>query len=527
LSTSNQVSRKIGRLIAGRIAGTQCSEEEIAGLRDGTMGGITLFKDNAEDLVQLATLINQIYRAYEGGTPFVAVDQEGGAVQRFDHILTPLPSAMSLGAIGDRSVVDLVTRINARQSKLLGINCLLAPVMDVCSEPLNPIIATRAYSDNPNIVRELAKAAALAISDEGVIPVGKHFPGHGATKEDSHTQLAVNQADGKRLWQRELIPFKDCSEFVPAILTAHVWHPSIDAEPLPGSLSPRVTSGLLREYLNFDGLVMTDDLLMKAITDKWGLGEAAVLAILAGADLILVCGSMEQTREVHTALTEAVASGRITEQRLDEAVERVESAMRLTSKNAYSPENLSGTIERLRAQISADYDTALGATCQAMTVLKGELPQDFAGEWVVVAPDHKRYPLDLAARLKEWLGKVDHHKEATVLSQRYTVNPEADECSRIAEFCAGRNCIFVSYRSLINRGQQELAKLLSQYGIPALNVSVDTPYDFVVLPDWANCLATYDPSDLAVEAAAMVIAGKREPAGACPVELRYNPQLLI
>jgi beta-N-acetylhexosaminidase len=525
LSTSSQLERKVGRLIAGRIAGTVCTDDELSALKDGTMGGITLFKDNAEDLVQLATLVNQVHRAYDG-VPFVAVDQEGGAVQRFDHVLTPLPSAMALGAIGDPETVSAVTKINAVQSKLLGINCLLAPVMDLCTEPLNPIIATRAYGDNPSKVRDFARIAARAIADEGVIPVGKHFPGHGATKEDSHSKLAINHADGKVLWQRELIPFKDCAGELPSILTAHVWHPSIDEEPIPGSLSPRVTSGLLREYLKFDRLVMTDDLLMKAITDKWGLGEAAVLAVLAGADLVLVCGTMDQTREVHKALLDAVSSGRISEAQLNKSVQRIETALEIASKNAYSHENLPKTIDRLREQISADHDTALSASTKAITLLRGELPTGFDGDWVVVAPDHPRYRIDLAARLKEWFGRTEHNKEATVRSERYSLNPSSEECKRIADSCADRNCIFVTYRSLLHEGQQRLSKLLAQRAHPRLSVSVDTPYDFLVMPDWQNCLATYDPSDLSMEALAIVISEKKAPTGSCPVELKYNPQLL-
>jgi beta-glucosidase-like glycosyl hydrolase len=291
------------------------------------------------------------------------------------------------------------------------------------------------------------------------------------------------------------------------VLTAHVWHPSIDGEPLPGSLSGRVTSGLLREYLNFDRLVMTDDLLMKAITDKWGLGEAAVLAVVAGADLILVCGTMEQTHEVHKALLDAISSGRISESRLEQAVGRINAALDISKKNAYSHKNLPGVIDTLRERISADYDTAISASCKSITVLRGELPEEYSGEWIVVAPDHPRYGMDLAARLKEQFGRQEHHKQTTVLSQRYNVDPSGDECSRIADFCAGRNCIFVTYRSLLNEGQLRLGKVLAERAVPQLTISVDTPYDFLVMPDWPNCLATYDPSDLAMESAAIVISG--------------------
>lgn len=526
MNKSNRLESKIGRLIVGRIAGTVCNEEELEALRDGTMGGITLFKDNAVDLVQLASLINQIYRAYEG-TPFVAVDQEGGPVQRFDHILTPLPSAMALGATEDWDIISAVNRINARQSKMLGINCLLAPVMDICSEPLNPIIGTRAFSDNPNKVREWARIATKAIVDEGVIAAGKHFPGHGDTKEDSHTGLAVNHADGKVLWQRELIPFKECASDLPSILVAHVWHPSIDSDKLPASLSPRVVSGLLREYLKFDGLVMTDDLLMKAITDQWGLGEAAVLSVLAGVDMLLVCGNMQQTREVHDALAEAVSSGRIPEQRLEQAIKRVETALEIADVHAYHPNRLQRTIENLREEISGDYQTSLDASKKAITVLSGKIPEEFHGEWVIVEPDHPRYKIDLAARLKETFGREGRFKEATFSCQRYNVNPDPDEVDKIGSQVEGKNCIYVTYRALLNSRQQMLGMVLAHKAIPRLTVAVDTPYDSAQMIGWKNCLATYDPSDLAIEALALILAGQGEPGGKSPVELQQNPQIRI
>src|SRR5439155_2747230 len=231
--------------------------------------------------------------------------------------------------------------------------------------------------------------------------------------------LAINEADGKLLWQRDLLPYKDCRQMVPAVLVGHIWTPSIDGDCLPASLSPRVTSGLLREYFNFDGLVMTDDLLMKAVTDKYGIGEAAVLAILAGVDQVLICGTLEQSLEAHKHISEAVDSGRISEKRIEESVRRIEKALAATSAaGKRNSEELQTAMDKLRAEIAVDSDTALGASAAAITVLRGVIPDEFDGEWVVVAPDHPRYPMKLSARLKETFGK-GKFKDVEVLEKRY------------------------------------------------------------------------------------------------------------
>src|SRR5690606_1274238 len=163
-------------------------------------------------------------------------------------------------------LVDKVTRLSAKQLGMLGFNCLLSPVLDVLTNPENPVVCTRAFSNEPYLVSRFGRIVAEAISAEGLVPVGKHFPGHGATGEDSHLSLAVNKLPAETVWKIDLTPFKACLDVLPAVLTAHVWVPCIDEEPVPASLSSRITGAVLRDYLEFDGLIMTDDMNMKGLT---------------------------------------------------------------------------------------------------------------------------------------------------------------------------------------------------------------------------------------------------------------------
>src|SRR4030095_10798205 len=242
VSNLADINAAAGKLILGKVAGTVLTAEEIDLMRSGTIGGVTLFRNNAESLEQLADLVQSI-RRHMLHDPIIAVDQEGGAVQRFDKVLTPLPSAMAVAAAGSVDSAKAMAQLNATEVKLLGINCLLTPALDVLSNSLNPVIGTRSFGSDPHVVRDYGIAVCQALHAAGVIAVGKHFPGHGDTLEDSHKNPAVNRADARTLWQRELVPFRGCLQYLPEVLSGHLWLPSVDNEMLPASLSERVTTG--------------------------------------------------------------------------------------------------------------------------------------------------------------------------------------------------------------------------------------------------------------------------------------------
>lgn len=517
MAASEKLKQAAGRLIVGKVPGTILDDESKHLLQSGIMGGVTFFKDNADNLTQLSNLVYDIVETYAASTeafPFIMVDQEGGAVQRFDHVITPLPSAMALAAGKSSSILREITAINAQELKLLGFNCLLAPVLDLAINEKNPIVSTRAFGDQANSVAQLGKIVIETLNNQGMLAAGKHFPGHGGTSEDTHLSLAVNSKTLDQLSESELEPFKRNLSELPAMLTSHVWFSKIDQEPLPASLSFKVTTELLRNKLKFDRLVITDDLLMKAITNKWGLGEASVMALEAGADILLTCGAASEIKSVHEAIVAAVESGRLTEERLEKSLTRLERALLPLSKERYlhiRAGKRHDSIEKLEAVLPRNRKIAFEAAQKAICQLRGSMPNLADGNWTIVAPNHPRYKIDLASFINA--------AGLTVNQIRYDLNPTAGDCERIKDRVSGQNCIYLTYRTAINEGQILLGQLLKNVCHKTLAIAVDAPFDANHLPHWDNYIATFDPSDLAIEALSGILSSQLKLEGTCPTSL--------
>jgi beta-N-acetylhexosaminidase len=274
--------------------GTSLPAELSRWLARGEVGGVVLYSRNIESLAQVRTLCREI-RSSAGRRnplPLIAVDQEGGRVERFkDPPFTRFPPARacSLFCCRNETVAEAVGAAIAAELRAVGIDMNFAPVLDVDSNPHNPVIGDRAFSEDPNDAAALGIAFAKGSLSRGILPVGKHFPGHGDTSADSHKELPVVRAGRQTLLRRELLPFRRAARAgIPALMTAHVMYPALD-RALPATLSRKILHDLLRERMRFRGAVFSDALEMKAIADRYGLGEAAVLAVAAGCDVVLVC----------------------------------------------------------------------------------------------------------------------------------------------------------------------------------------------------------------------------------------------
>jgi beta-N-acetylhexosaminidase len=308
------------------VAGAELRPEEAALLRDGVRS-VVLFTRNYSDAPQLARLAASIRHA-AGREALVSVDQEGGRVQRFRG--APFPDQPEARALGERGADAVVraTRDTALALRACGVNMNLAPVLDVDSNPANPVIGRRAFGREPHSVAQLGAACVHAMQSCGVAACGKHFPGHGDTDVDSHLALPMLPHDLSRLEHLELIPFRAAiMADVAAIMSAHVVLEAIDPG-VPATLSRTVITRMLRQALRFDGLVLTDDFEMKAIADRFEAGEAAVRAVEAGCDLVLVCKSLDRQRRVIEALAEAIAGGRLPRERVAASRARLERVLR-------------------------------------------------------------------------------------------------------------------------------------------------------------------------------------------------------
>jgi len=296
---------------------------DAAQLIAGGVRSVIYFTRNFQSAAQLSALSAQVRAAAHGRPMLISVDQEGGRVQRFrGEGFADLPSGRELGERGEAAVRE-AARATADQLRAVGINMNLAPVLDVDSNPANPVIGARSFGSDAARVAACGAAYVHTLQSCGVAACGKHFPGHGDTSVDSHLDLPRLPHAMERLEQVELPPFRAAiAGGVDAIMTAHVLFEAIDAT-VPATLSRTVVTGLLREQLGFDGLVITDDFEMQAIADRFEVGEAAVRAIEAGCDHVLVCHRIDRQRRVIEALAQAVRTGRLSMDRVKKSANRL------------------------------------------------------------------------------------------------------------------------------------------------------------------------------------------------------------
>ncbi len=320
------LEQKVGQLLFVDVVGQKMNPGIRELIAHKMVGGVALFGHNIRNRTQVRRLLTSIYRAAPDGVPpFISVDQEGGRVTRIDDPESVLPSAMALGATRSVEMAETAGRVVGGDLRSLGVTMNLAPVLDVNSNPDNPVIGIRSFGADPELVADLGSAFIRGLQKARVIAVAKHFPGHGATKADSHYSLPSLPHDLERLRRVEFVPFARAIDGgLEALMTAHIALPRVAEKPeLPATMSRRIMTGALREELGFDGLVITDGLEMRGIVETYGLGKAAVQAILAGADMVLVVWTSQRKNEVRKALIAAVRSGEISPARLDQSVRRI------------------------------------------------------------------------------------------------------------------------------------------------------------------------------------------------------------
>jgi len=312
----------IGQLFILGFEGRAPSFAVEAFIREHNPGGVILFARNLGSPEEIATLTNALQAA--APTPlFVAIDQEGGEVARLQPPFTQWPSAATVGDVGSSELAYALGKAMAQELLAVGINMNLAPVLDVLTNPANPIMAGRCFANDPEGVTRLGMAFFRGLKAMGVLAVGKHFPGHGDTTVDSHLGLPVVPHDQARLWAVELAPFVAAIDGgIPALMTAHLLVPALDPER-PATLSRPILTELLRERLGFSGLLVSDDLLMRGIADTTPPGEAAIRFLEAGGDCVLICRDEAAQRQAILAVVEAVETGRLSEARVRLSCDRM------------------------------------------------------------------------------------------------------------------------------------------------------------------------------------------------------------
>lgn len=323
---SMTTDEKIGQMVISGIDGYTLMDTTSKMIKDYHVGGFIILGENVKNSEQLLSLVNSLKTTNSKSSKlplFLSIDQEGGRVDRMPSEIKRLPLNSTIGKVTSSSFSYEIGSILAEELNLFGLNMDFAPVLDINSNPQNPVIGDRSYGSKPDVVVKHGIQTMLGIKSGSIIPVVKHFPGHGDTSTDSHVGLPAVNNDIERLKSFELIPFNEAIKGgADAVMVAHILLPKIDPKN-PSSMSKIIVDDILRKGMNYDGVVITDDMTMGAIMKNYDIKEAAVKSVNAGCDIILVCHGYDNETAVINALKSAVQNGTITEERINQSVLRI------------------------------------------------------------------------------------------------------------------------------------------------------------------------------------------------------------
>src|SRR5262245_55078865 len=335
--------REIGQLLIAGFDGHQVSPELRSLAREFGLGGVILFARNVVEPEQVAEMAFEAARLTPDLPCWVSVDQEGGRVARLKSPFTEWPPMATLGRSGDVALAGRFARALAAELKSVGVTLDYAPVLDIHTNPKNPVIGDRALAETAEHVARLGAAIVRALQTEGIAACGKHFPGHGDTSTDSHVELPLVEHPPERLREVEFAPFRAAIDAgVATIMTAHVLVPSLD-DTAPATLSERIVTDVLRTELGYQGVILSDDLEMKAIAKEYAVPSAAVMAIQAGCDGMLICSGDHATQAASLeAIVHAVEAERIRVARVEDALARQQRAKERFLASAVGARPLAG-----------------------------------------------------------------------------------------------------------------------------------------------------------------------------------------
>jgi beta-N-acetylhexosaminidase len=514
LVAAMSVEQKVGQVLMVGFNGTRV-DDEIRGLvRSMRIGGVVMFKRNIASPEQIARFNEDLRALLEDGVPpFIAVDQEGGNVVRISEGAVVLPGNMALGATRAPHLAYEAGLAQALDLKLLGFNMNLAPVLDVNLNPKNPVIGIRSFGSRAELVSEFGTDFARGQQDGNLVTIVKHFPGHGSTAADSHKALPVmSETEAEVLEQ--VAPFEAAMKLpdgLDGVMTAHVAIPKVTGDDLPATLNPKIIDGLLRKRIGFQGLVLTDELEMDSIAARYGVGPAAVMAINAGADMVLVPWRPEKKVEAHQALLDAARSGKIATARLDEAVRRIVS-VKLKRGLFDAPEPLDARMKRLGTR----RDIAQRIAQESVTLLKSD-PKVFP-----LRPRKRIAVITAEGSLGSAVQRRSPRAQVMVVPAYPTPEQRPELRERARELAASDDVELVVV-GIINSRQLELVTMAAATGKPVIVVAMGLPYLVEQVEEARTLMALYSFRDVATEAAAAALFGEQGTPGKLPVALWRYP----
>ena len=532
------LDEKIGQMFVPGGHGTFMAESSpryqtlLHHVRDNRVGGIIWFVSNVYE----TALLNQRLQAHAKIPLLISADLEAGVGMRFLDT-TFWPSAMAIAATGDPAYAEKAGRVVAREARALGINHVFAPVADVNVDPDNPVINTRSFGENPQEVAKFVSALIRGIQSEKILACAKHFPGHGDTHVDSHRSLPVLDVTRERLDQVELVPFRAAIDAgVKSIMIGHLSIPSIEPTPapirsvghgenpygteehevpkegtIPATISPKIITGLLRNELKFEGLIVTDAFDMGGLTEHFDAGEAAVRAIEAGEDQVIMSPNVDAAV---AAVRDAVKSGRISEARIDDSVRRILAAKEFTTVNT-SPQT-----EEIFKTIDSEEHRALAAeiASHALTLVRDEtnalpLKRD-ARVLLVSVTDYADAPNPLTDLEKELRARLTVPPQVINLGPNSTAPAIPENVDAVvvalavrARSGAGRIAVPESAKAVISKIKGEIA------------ISFGSPYLLREIPEAGTYFCAYGIQPVMQVAAVKALFGEASISGKLPVTI--------
>lgn len=508
------IRRLVGQRMVVGFDGTELNEDIIDLVSKYKIGNIILFKHNITSNNQLKKLckdLQDLVRLHTGYDPFITIDQEGGMITRLGEDAVNVPGAMAIAATKKIENAALAGRLTGEQLSDVGVNFNLAPTVDVNSNKDNPVIGVRSYGDNPIVAAEYAEAMTRGLLEGGVYACAKHFPGHGDTNVDSHIGLPTINKTLEELAQCEMIPFQRVIKAgIPAIMTTHILFPKIEEEGIPATMSYKIITGLLKEQLGYQGLVVSDCMEMSAIKKYYGTVYGCIRGIKAGVDLIFISHTASVAREVSDALCKALLEGELSIEDIEDSVKKI-----IEYKERLQENKKSGDFD-----VKKGKEIAFDLLKQSITPVNRKTESFSLGSnpLFIGAPafratnvSNQEEPLQFALYMEEVLGG-----RGIVISP----NPDGEEIEQIAGEVKDATSIVVgTYNGHLYKGQLELIKELSIRHPLVLAIALRNPYDLSELPKEVYSIAAYEYTVNSFNAIIELLEHKFEPAGVLPVEL--------
>ncbi|MFI7287082.1 glycoside hydrolase family 3 protein [Streptomyces anulatus] len=539
------LEEKVGQLFVMRVYGHSATDPDQAdidanlteiGVRTAAelistyhVGGIIYFTwaHNTRDPHQIADLSNGLQRAALAGPSrlplLVSTDQEHGIVCRVGEPATLLPGAMALGAGGSRSDTRRAAWIAGAELAALGVNQNYAPDADVNVNPANPVIGVRSFGSDPDAVAALVAEQVKGYQGAGIASTAKHFPGHGDTSTDSHTGLPVINHTRAQWEELDAPPFRAAIRArIDSIMTAHIVVPALDPSEDPATLSRPILTGILREELGYDGVVVTDSLGMEGVRTKYGDDRVPVLALLAGVDQLL---NPPNLSVAWNAVLEAVRGGEISEARVDESILRIlrlKSRLGLFRDPFVSRRGVERTVGSRAHRAAADRIAERTTTLLADPGTLLPLSRRSHRNLLVVGADPAS-PSGTTGPPTSTLANAFGELGFTARALSTGTAPNQAKIAEAVAAAEGRDAVVVAtYNVTATSSQRTLVTALVATGVPVVTVAVRNPYDVAHLTGTgvAASLAAYSWTDVELRAAARVIAGHADPEGTLPVPVQ-------